>query len=240
MKYDNISAEGAAMKRHRLVKKRSLPKKAAIFLIPVLTAIIVIDIRLTPIVNNVSEYYAKTRTTNLINQSVAQTISDYQISYDDIIIVSNDADGNVTSLQTNAANVNLIKTEVIANINKAISDDERGTVSIPVGTLLNNEILRGRGPEIDIKIQLASAINTDISSEFISAGINQTCHKIVLNLTAAISVISVGRRICTTVETNFCIAETVIVGTVPGAYTEVIEGDSGVGDTIANYGASVE
>ena len=90
-----------------------------------------------------------------------------------------------------------------------------------MGTIIGGDFFRGRGPKFHVKFDLASNILSDITSEFEDAGINQTRHKMMLNLTGNVYVIIPGYNTATQVTTSFCIAETVIVGTVPDNFTTV-------------------
>ena len=56
-----------------------------------------------------------------------------------------------------------------------------------------------------------------------SAGINQTLHQITLIISADVHFIMPWYRTKGNFETDFLLAETIIVGEVPDAYTNVIE-----------------
>ena len=76
------------------------------------------------------------------------------------------------------------------------------------------------GPKLDVEVQFGGCAVTDIISEFKSAGINQTCHRILVNVSVNIYVYEFGKNLTDTVECECCIAETVIVGAVPEAYVD--------------------
>ena len=50
--------------------------------------------------------------------------------------------------------------------------------------------LSGRGPDINLRLHQISAADSEILSEFTSAGINQTKHRLVLRVTIELSAIS--------------------------------------------------
>ncbi|MBQ2422766.1 MAG: sporulation protein YunB, partial [Clostridia bacterium] len=50
-----------------------------------------------------------------------------------------------------------------------------------------------------------------------------TCHRIVVKTQVEISVITLGKQLSDSVENECCIAETVIVGTVPETYADIIK-----------------
>ena len=80
-------------------------------------------------------------------------------------------------------------------------------------------------------------MNTQLISEFSEAGINQTLHRILLEVSVDVSAIIPGYTTSVDVTTNFVVAETVIVGSIPDSYTHVITGDSDLIGKINDYAA---
>ena len=72
----------------------------------------------------------------------------------------------------------------------------------------------GRGPHNRSRGSITST-KTDFENVFESAGINQTQHSIMLNVETTVILTLSGRRVTQTVETSFCVAQTVIIGSVP-------------------------
>lgn len=58
-----------------------------------------------------------------------------------------------------------------------------------------------------------------LENQFVSAGINQTKHQILLDVDVSVAILLPGFNTATQVSNSFTVAETVIVGTVPGTYT---------------------
>lgn len=195
------------------------------------------DGMLRPIIQNYSENQAQIMAANLINQSVYAVMERNGIKYSDIVKLSKQEDGKVTSIETDVVKVNLIKAEVIGEIQKAVQAQNTTAISIPVGTLTGNDYMIGRGPNITIKLNMSTSILSDIDSKFEEAGINQTLHQIILHITAKVYMVMPWYRSSTEVKTDFSIAQTVIVGQVPEAFTNVIESDGKTAGNIFDYGA---
>ncbi len=84
-------------------------------------------------------------------------------------------------------------------------------------------------------VPLGSA-QADFGSSFASVGINQTIHKISLNVRAEVSILLSGESIGAQIETQVDVAETVIVGRVPDSYTTVEDTTGGkMTDDIFNF-----
>lgn len=229
------------MLRKRKKRIKGMIKSILIIIIMVTITMVYFDNRLRPIVKNIAEYRARLVVTDIINNSVTKAIENQEYDYSKIVEVKTDSESNVTMLNTNMLAVNTLKTDVVSEIQKELSQYETDGISVPAGTLLDNEFLLGRGPSIQIKIQLAGNIVTDITNEFLDAGLNQTWHKVMLNVTADIYIVMIGNKASASIDTDFCISETVIVGKVPDAFTEIITDDteSAIEET-KNFQAEVE
>ena len=68
---------------------------------------------------------------------------------------------------------------------------------------------------MDLVLSLTGNVSCDIKNSFTTAGYNQTLHRMMLLVSAKVYVFLPGNEGVTNVKTEFCIAETVIVGAVP-------------------------
>lgn len=157
--------------------------------------------------------------------SVATTIANYEVNkvmelynYEDLINVEKDSNGRITLVSAKIVPINNIVSEIVANIQKNI--DEKGTekIYINLGKVSGLTILSYIGPTFTIELERAGNIDAKITSEFEDVGINQTVHKINLNLNCTISILTPFEIIQDTIDTKILLTETVIVGEVPSAY----------------------
>lgn len=86
------------------------------------------------------------------------------------------------------------------------------------GSFTGVKLLSGRGPAIKIKISSNGNVKTDLRSEFISKGINQTLHRIYLQVDCEVSILTPFKNIDKSISNQILIAENVIVGEIPGTY----------------------
>ena len=82
------------------------------------------------------------------------------------------------------------------------------------------DILWGLGPTLKVHAMTVGTVDGEFFSEFTSAGVNQTLHRICLKLTVPLTLMLPGGAVETVSETELCVAETVIVGQVPQAYLD--------------------
>ncbi len=181
------------------------------------------DKRLRVVINNYSLSKAKILSNSVINKTVYDYLEDKNITYTDIIKINTDSEGNVNSVEFNTVEITKIKSGIISLVQNNINKNENIKMSVPLGTLTGNQFLNNKGPTIDIDMKISSAVFSKISSSFISAGINQTLHKITLSVSTNVYFVMPWYRSSGSFQTEYVLAETIIVGRVPDAYTNVIE-----------------
>lgn len=74
-------------------------------------------------------------------------------------------------------------------------------------------------------------METDLRSEFISQGINQTLHRVYLQVKCEASVLTPFEDISKDITNQVLLAESVIVGNIPNTYYN-IEGINGESDVL--------
>ena len=82
----------------------------------------------------------------------------------------------------------------------------------------------GRGPKIPVDIITLTSSRIGFQNNIVTAGINQTKHQITLQVTVDIDVLVPWGSKSTQVSTEVLIADTVIVGQVPGTYLSMENG----------------
>lgn len=78
--------------------------------------------------------------------------------------------------------------------------------------------LSGISPNFKVAMERAGSVDSDIDSEFTAVGINQTLHRIYLNLSCSIGILTPFQTVTKEVSTKVLLTETVIVGEVPSTY----------------------
>ena len=132
--------------------------------------------------------------------------------------VIQDEDGKVTMVKTNSPQINMMSRE-IANLAQA-NLDALGVqeISIAVGTFTGLALLTGFGPDVIIKVVPIGSAYCDFVSRFESAGINQTLHKLYLDVYANVSIVTPIDEPTITVKAEVLVCENLIVGEVPNVY----------------------
>lgn len=91
-------------------------------------------------------------------------------------------------------------------------------VKIPIGTLSGSPLLAGKGFKVTIRVLPLGSVKCQFVSEFETAGINQTRHKIYLDVVATISIVLPTSQSIVKTNTPVLVSESIIVGKVPDTY----------------------
>lgn len=173
---------------------------------------------------------AVTKVSNMVSQLVVAAVNDTirngEVQYDQLIAFEKDNDGRITALHSNMAGFNALQASISEDILQRMEDVSTSDLEIPLGTLTGSALLAGRGPSFTVRMQSIGSCTATFANDFSDAGINQTTHRILLNVDVSVSILLPGFRTETEVSNTFSVAETVIVGTVPDTYTYFSSGNA--------------
>lgn len=208
--------------KNRKYKQKKLSIRIKIIIIVAFVSIIAVllDRQMRPLIKSVVFSQAQTVSTNVINQVVADELSRLDIDYSDIVDIQKDDDGKILAVSTDMKKVNSLKSLMTLSIQDKISTMDMQKTKIPLGTFTGTEIFNGRGPKIPIDVTMSGSVIMDFKSEFVSAGINQTKHRLYLDVSSEVLAFIPGYPVNTVVKTSILIAETIIVGEVPAVFAE--------------------
>ena len=182
-----------------------------IIVIAVITFVIITR-AVNPIINDLFIDKAKNIATQISNDEATLIMNQY--SYDDLITIVRDSNGNVKMLQTNTKNVNKIISDIPLNIINKFQEKNTSDIFIYLGSALGLKLFSAQGPKIHIKIANVGNVDT-------SQWIKQTLHRVYLNLSCEVTILTPYNTIKQMIENQVLIAESVIVGTVPDAYYDI-------------------
>lgn len=215
---------------------RTHPLRRTVLLFAVLTLALLFaaDLALRAGIRETLRYQGQIAASRTLAAEVQKILEPMELTYGDLAQVTRDAAGKINSIEMNMAQLNLIKSRLEQGVTGALDGEGIGEIRLPLGTLLGNEYLLGRGPLVTVRLQPMGLLQTEFESHFQSAGINQTSHRIELSLTLSLTTLAPLHRAETTVTTNFILADTIIVGEVPEYYTSITGGLPGSGTADAS------
>lgn len=207
---------------------KKLVKIILILIIAFSTVKLVLDAVL-PIFDNLCQNEAKSIATIISNEQA--TIVMRQHSYDELFTMEKDNNGNITMIRSNVIPINEIISDVAIKIQEEINKKGRDDIEIALGSFTGFKLLSGKGPGVKIRISTIGNVETDLKSEFTSQGINQTLHRVYLQVRCQISVLTPFDNITRDITNQVLLAESVIVGNIPNTYYN-LEGLNGTSDAM--------
>lgn len=206
------------MKRYKLRGKlpRFLFFSGILGLLFAISAFGYFEYRIRPLVSEAAASRGRSYATELINEAVTSAARLEK----PLVSVSKDGEG-VVSVETDVRALSVIRKDATEAIIKRLSDKSLMKFSVPMGNLVGSNIVGGRGLPVEIKLIPIGDVTADIETEFIGSGINQTLHKIILRIRVSFDIIAAGESLKVDLVSDISLAETVIVGKVPDAYTSI-------------------
>lgn len=198
-----------------LKRKQKITKIFIIMVIAFSTVKIVLD-AISPIFNALCEDKAKSIATIISNNEATNVMKDH--TYDELFTIEKDNDGNITMIKSNVIPINEIISDVAVKIQNSINERGKENIKIAIGSFTGSKLLSGRGPGIPIKISSIGNVETDLRSEFSAQGINQTLHRLYLQVDCEVSILTPYNTISEKVSNQVLLIENVIVGKIPNTY----------------------
>ncbi len=196
-------------------------------LLLVIYGFILVDRKIKPTVLTIAEIKAKQIASKAINESINDKITD-DIRYQDLYFIRTDSEGNITFMQANTIMMNKLAAEVALTVQQKmqkIGSEENNNIRIPLGNILGSQLLAQYGPKVKVRVTTIGRVNVDFYTEFEQSGINQTRHKIYLQVNTQVKTVIPFTSQTMPVQSTVPIAETIIVGRVPENYVNVPKQD---------------
>ncbi|MBC3515729.1 sporulation protein YunB [Neobittarella massiliensis] len=197
--------------------------------------IFLIDRQLRPVVQSFAAYQAKSYATDVVNDAILYYTQQEHLTYDKFSEILYDEDHKIIGIEANSVAINTFKANIVKKINEGMAQLEMQNIQIPVGSLLGTQILQGVGPKVNLRVQPATYVESEVVDQFDSAGINQTRHQMVLKVNISLTAVIPGYITTTEFTTSYPLVETVIVGAAPSQFTHVTGDESSTIGKINDY-----
>ncbi|MBQ6864975.1 MAG: hypothetical protein IJO14_12155 [Clostridia bacterium] len=171
-----------------------------------------------PVLHSAVTSGAANDATRLINNTVLTYLKEQSVVYDDIVNIVTDEDKQITAIEIDTELLNQIKADIMARIGNEFLNIHSLSAEIPLTALFGSTPSVLSEHTIPFLITYTLIANGDTVNQFISRGINQTQHSIVLKMNATAEVFFFGKSEIIPIETIITIAETIIVGRIPEIY----------------------
>ncbi len=228
------------LQKQKNEKRRRFAKIVVFALFLLLSCVLIYNLQILPVLFPLAKAKCTTELTDAVNRIVRARMQSDSDGYADFVRLHFGEDGSVASVETNTPRLAKLSGDVVGDVTNALTH-ERMTVRIPLGSLSGSALLSGKGPDVRVKLAVSQKITCAVRGDFTESGINQTLHRVFLRVTVEVCALLPGAVQTFSVPTDVCVAETVIIGKVPEAYTRIDRFASDVTETeiddISDYGA---
>lgn len=199
-------------------KIKNIKKSTKIFFILVIafSVLNIIMQAVSPVFETLCKDEARSIATIITNEQATDVMREY--SYQDLFSIEKDEEGNINMIKSNVFPINEIISNIAVQIQNEINNEGRNNIKIALGTFSGVKVFAGRGPNVNIKVSSIGNVETDLKSEFTAQGINQTLHRVYLQVKCQISILTPFSNTEETITNQVLIAENVIVGRIPSTY----------------------
>ena len=204
-------------KYSRRVRRRRFFRRALLLLLLLLALFLLIDRNFRPLVFSLAEARSAAMASQVLSGALAEAIED-GVTYEDLMNVKMDQSGQVALLSANTMAMNRLATRAGDAALRRLNNKSSERVTVPLGAVLGTTLFSGSGPGVPVSIVPIGSIFTDFATEFEACGINQTRHKVYLQVTANIRIVIPTGAKTTQVSANMLVAESIIVGRVPEGF----------------------
>ena len=198
-------------------KRKKVAKILVAFFLFVLLLFLYVFKVATPVVIKTTKAQVTVYANRAMNVAITEAMNQ-NITYDDLVSIITDSSGKISLIQANSIQINslskLIGRVTMVTLNELV----KVPVEVPLGAFSGLPILAGVGPKVPVNVYPYGDINCIFESKFISAGINQTQHKIYLNVTCIINVVFPFESLAVKTFNEVLLCESVILGEIPATF----------------------
>ena len=199
-------------------KGKRMLKVIVILMIAFLVAKLILD-SILPVFDKMCEEKAMSIATVISNNKATEVMAEH--TYDEIFTIEKDKNGNIAMIKSNVIPINEIISDVAVKIQEELEKREDDNIQIPLGAITGFKLLAGTGPNINIKIIPAGSVETDLRSEFVEQGINQTLHRVYLQVDCQVTIVTPYNEISKKISNQVLLIENVIIGNIPSTYLNI-------------------
>lgn len=167
---------------------------------------------------------------------LTETIFAQRSEYAELVLLERDSSSGVTALRTDSILSNRLKVDAARAVYDALRTLENQTLTVPLGNVFLPAFFTGCGPELEIGMVGLGYADAEFLSAFTSAGINQTRHQVILEVSAQIRLLSLLGARTVDVSSRLAVSDTVIVGSIPEQYTYIDDTEQDLLGKVVDYG----
>ena len=126
------------------MRKKKL-RLLAVLLAAVSVLVLLTRLHYAPVLAQLAALQLDNQASAAINDAVQDTLTAEEITYDKLVELEKDTQGNVTAVRSNVAGLNRFRTALTARIDENLADLSVEELGIPVGSVVLPELFSGMG-----------------------------------------------------------------------------------------------
>ncbi len=96
--------------------------------------------------------------TAVIERAIGAELAEGEVDYGDLVTIQRDAAGAITAMTTDTAAMNQLRAELVAVVLEALDGVDASEIRIPLGSLVDCDLLWGRGPELRVRAMTVGTV----------------------------------------------------------------------------------
>lgn len=172
---------------------------------------------------SLAELEARSMMARRVNEAVLEEFTENAVTAEELFSVTKDEQKQIVMVQTNTGAVNRLSASLTKRIQSQISGMEGETVEVPLGTALRSPVFSQIGLSFHLRVLPLASAKVNYKTEFETAGVNQTCHKLYLEVNCGARLLAPFAEKKVELSSRVLLAETIVVGDVPQSYIIVPE-----------------
>jgi len=202
-------------------RKKRLFLPLILFLLVLSLLLYIAERQLSPVILTAAQIQTEQRAQRILFNSARDVLLEQKDGgYNDLIDLSLNEAGEIIFLEPKTAKINLLISNISLRAEEAITTLSQEKINLPLGALTGSALLSDLGPLLRLSARSVGKVEVELLEEFSSAGINQTRHKIYLQMTAKMQLIVPFSASQFTAQNCILLTEGVIVGNVPYLYLQ--------------------
>ena len=174
---------------------------------------------ITPIIERQCRVKARSLATEFANEACINNMQN--ITYDDLCSIEKDETNDVSLIKMNSININKLNSKIALEVQEKLNDTTISKFYVKLGSFTGIKLLAGRGPDVEVRMSTIGEVTTELKSEFEEMGVNQTLHRLYINVNCNVSLLTPFKDVDEHITAQVLISETVISGDIPDAYYDL-------------------
>ena len=172
-----------------------------------------------PVIVQTSEAKVKSITQHTLATSVLNVVQTSNV-FDDLIHYNYDTSGKISLISVNSYDANIVARQISSVAQTQLDSVTATGIEVHLGAFTGIALFASSGPLVRLSLNPIGTVVVKFKSEFVSAGINQTLHKIFIDVQTSVYVVLPTSNPKIDATSEVLVTETVIVGEIPSTYLQ--------------------